>query len=290
MRTPSASSARPSRSATSRLVSRSSNKRRTRSRSSSALRSSSRLAWPRTISLRSALSPPDQLASPADTIFWVSASSSARLASSAFSTSVLRLGERPAADAGIEEVRGLGQRRDRQAERQRNDAVLDLPVLGDQHHQGALGLQPHELDMLEPDVALDRQHDAGRMGEAGQEAARLRVEHVLDRLTGGRDLALDGTAARSCSAEVADLHQRVDEEAQAELGRQPAGRGVRRIDQPELLQVLHDVADRGRRQRHGEQPGEVARAHRLAGRQVAVDDLAENLARALVERDEARLA
>ena len=46
-------------------VSRSSNSSRTRSRSSSALRSSSRWAWPRTISWRSSLSPPDQLASPA---------------------------------------------------------------------------------------------------------------------------------------------------------------------------------------------------------------------------------
>ena len=34
------------------------------------------------------------------------------------------------------------------------DAVLDLPVLGDQHHQRALGLEPHELDVLEPRVRL----------------------------------------------------------------------------------------------------------------------------------------
>jgi len=38
-------------------------------------------------------------------------------------------------------------------------------------------------------------------------------------------------------AEVADLHQRVDEEAQAELGRQSPGRRVRRINKAELLQV-----------------------------------------------------
>ena len=50
--------------------------------------------------------------------------------------------------------------------------------------------------------------------------------------------------------DVADLHQGVDEEAQAELGRQPAGRSMRRIDQPKLLEVRHHVADRGRRERH----------------------------------------
>src|ERR1700730_16216092 len=76
-RTPSASSARPNRSTRPRLVSRSSNKERTRSRSARALRSSSRLAWPRTISLRSALSPPDQLASPASTRRGLSAPDSA---------------------------------------------------------------------------------------------------------------------------------------------------------------------------------------------------------------------
>ena len=96
-------------------------------------------------------------------------------------------------------------------------------------------------------------------------------------------------AWRSLFGEVADLHQRIDEEAQAELGRQPAGRGMRRIDQAELLEVRHHVADRGGRQRHREDARQIARADRLAGRQVALDDLAENLARALVERRQAHL-
>src|SRR5712691_5655688 len=89
IRMPSACSALPSRSMTSRLVSRSSNSSRTRSRSANALRSSSKLAWPRTISLRSSLSPPDQLARPAATIFCVSWSSSALPASSPRSSSAL---------------------------------------------------------------------------------------------------------------------------------------------------------------------------------------------------------
>ncbi len=74
-----------------------------------------------------------------------------------------------------------------------------------------------------------------------------------------------------------------------ELGRQPSGRGVWRIDQAELLQVRHHVAHRGGRQRRGDQPRQVARAERLAGRQVAFDDLPKDFARALVELRQADL-
>ena len=168
------------------------------------------------------------------------------------------------------------------------DAVLDLPVLGDQHHQRALRLEPHEFDVLEPGVGLHRQHHAGGAGQSGQHAGGI-VEHRVHRFrgAGGGDLRLDRLAV--VLGEIADLHQRVDEEAQAPLGRQPARRGVRRIDEPGMLQVRHDVAHRGRRQRHRDDAGEIARADRLAGRQIALDDLAEDLARALVELREAGL-
>ena len=42
---------------------------------------------------------------------------------------------------------------------------------------------------------------------------------------GAGHLRLDRAAV--CLGEVADLHQRIDEEAQAQFGRQPPGRGVR---------------------------------------------------------------
>jgi hypothetical protein len=64
---------------------------------------------------------------------------------------------------------------------------------------------------------------------------------------------------------------------------------VRRIDQPELLEIGHHVAHRGRRQRGRDQARDVARADRLAGCQIAFDDLTEDLARALVELGEAHL-
>ena len=82
----------------------------------------------------------------------------------------------------------------------------------------------------------------------------------------GLDLRLDLPAL--VGRQVADLEERVDEEAEAEFGRQPPGRGVRRVDQAELLEVGHDVADRGRRQRHRQDAADVARADRLAGLEV----------------------
>src|SRR3954465_5062334 len=89
--------------------------------------------------------------------------------------------------------------------------------------------------------------------------------------------------------EVTDLHQGIDEEAQPQFGRQPSSRCVRRPNEPELLEVRHYVAHRGRRQRYRQDAREVARADRLAGRQIALDDRTENLARALIERREAHL-
>src|SRR3954467_14197749 len=61
---------------------------------------------------------------------------------------------------------------------------------------------------------------------------------------------------------------------------------MRRVDQAELLEVRHHVADRGRRQRHRDQSRNVARADGLAGRKITLDDLTKNIARALIELGE----
>ena len=177
----------------------------------------------------------------------------------------------------------------RQSGRQRQDAVLDLPILGNQHDQRALRLEPHELDVLEPRVRLHRQHHAGRARQSRQHARGF-GQHGVDRLggAGGGDLRLDRLAV--VLGHVTDLHQCIDEEAQAAFGRQAAGRGVRRIDEAELFEVRHHVAHRGRRQRHRDDAREIARADRLAGRKVALDDLAENFARALIELREPGLS
>ena len=83
--------------------------------------------------------------------------------------------------------------------------------------------------------------------------------------------------------EVADFQQAVDEQAQPGIGRQAAGRGVRGVEQAEVLQVGHDVADGGGRQGLGELAGQRPRAHRLAGLDIALDDVPQHLARALVQ-------
>ena len=67
------------------------------------------------------------------------------------------------------------------------------------------------------------------------------------------------------------LEQRVDEEAIALVGGHAARGGVRRADEPELLEVGHDVADGGRRQRQAGLARQRARADRLAVADVAAD-------------------
>ena len=104
----------------------------------------------------------------------------------------------------------------------RQHAVLDLAILADQHDQRALRLQPHELDMLEPRVGLGGQHHRRRRG-SGRTAASGFAKRRLDRLRAadGGELALDRLPLGL--GEVADLHQGVDEEAQA-AARSAAGR------------------------------------------------------------------
>ena len=96
-------------------------------------------------------------------------------------------------------------------------------------------------------------------------------------LGGGAHLAVDPRAL--LAPEVAELQQRVDEEPQAQLGRQTSGARVRRVDQPELLEILHHIADRGGRQRDRQHAREMPGADGFAGRQIRFDDAAEDFAR-----------
>src|SRR5271168_2634897 len=64
----------------------------------------------------------------------------------------LDLVEGVAADARIEEIRGFGQRRGRQADRDIEYAVFDLAVLADEDAERAFRLEPDEFDVLEPRV------------------------------------------------------------------------------------------------------------------------------------------
>jgi hypothetical protein len=166
------------------------------------------------------------------------------------------------------------------AERHVDQAVLDMTRLRHGHDQRPAGPEIDELDVLQRLLGLGRHHQAGAARQAGQQRGRL-----LQRLG---DAAADGGAAHLDAlalllGEVADLEQAVDEEFQPGIGRQAAGRGMRRVEQAEILQVGHDVADGGGRQRLGELAGERPRTDRLAGLDIAFDDVAQDLAGTLIQ-------
>src|SRR5262249_26774279 len=56
------------------------------------------------------------------------------------------------AHPGVDEIGGFHERRDRQADWNVENPVLALPVLADQDHDGALGLEPYEFDVLQPRI------------------------------------------------------------------------------------------------------------------------------------------
>ena len=157
-----------------------------RSRSPAAVTSSRRLARPRTISVSGRPSRrPAQLARPASTSFagqLVELGAERRLAPLELGA---RLGERAAAEVRVEVVRRLDQRRRRRAGIEVDEPVLDRAVLADQHDQRPGRLEADELDVLEADVGLAGEHDAGAARQAGERLARL-GEDALDGAAGLR--------------------------------------------------------------------------------------------------------
>jgi hypothetical protein len=63
---------------------------------------------------------------------------------------------------------------------------------------------------------------------------------------------------------------------------------MRRLDQAEPFKIGHHIANGRRRQRRRQKARNIARADRLSGRQIGVDNLPENLARALIELGQAK--
>ena len=212
--------------------------------------------------------------SPASMTFCVSSSSSASAVASCFSMCALASVNGEAADVRIEIVGGLGQRWTAAARpaasMMRFSTLLSSPTRTTSALPGSSGTNSMCFRRAH---LLVGEHHAGAVRQAGDHLAGLAAAPA--RSTSARLIAQ--SAPRSGGAprgEVADLEQAVDEQAQADLGRQAPGRCVRGKDQAEMLQVRHDVADRGRRQRHRQQARQIARADRLAGREVGLDDRA----------------
>ncbi|MCY1303284.1 hypothetical protein D9M70_529820 [compost metagenome] len=84
--------------------------------------------------------------------------------------------------------------------------------------------------------------------------------------------------------EIADLHEGIDEEAQPRLGGQTASADMRRVDETEIFEIAHHIANGSGRERHRQEPRQIARAERLAARQIGFHDATENFARALIQR------
>ena len=183
----------------------------------------------------------------------------------------------------LRKLLGLDKRRSGHARRRCDHAVLDRAVLGDQDRQRTGRLETHEFDMLEPRVGLVRQHDARAASQFGQQAGRL-GERAFEPASLRRRPHLVIDTRPLLAAQIPELEQRVDEQPQALLGRQTPGAGVWSIDEPELLEVLHHVANRGRRQRHRQHARQVPGADRFAGGEIRVDDVAEDLTRTGVQR------
>ena len=233
---------------TSVLVSRSANRVRMRSRSSEARRSPSRLACPRTMSWS-----PIPGAGPRDEAGFDQASGDIVQLLAGVAPRRLdfrrHLGEGAAANAGAEKIAGLDEGRSRHAGRSRDHAILDRAVLGDQDRQRPAGFQAHELDMLQPRVDLAGQHHAGAAGQFREQARRL-GERAFEPASLRRRPHLAVDARPLLAPEIAEFEQRVDEQSQALLRRQAPGAGVRGVDEPELFEILHHIANRRRRKRN----------------------------------------
>ena len=183
-----------------------------------------------------------------------------------------RLGEGSPREAGVQIVRRLGQSRGSQPAGNRDHAVFHQAA--GEHHDGERlpGLQAHELHMAHRRFALGRKHQTGRAGQAGEHFRRL-AKHFVERAAVADALAFDALAL--VGGEVAHLEQAVDEQPQPEVGRQPARRRVRRIEQAEVLKVRHDVAHRRRRQVHRQQLRQRARPHGVSVFEETLDDFAK---------------
>ena len=140
--------------------------------------------------------------------------------------------EAEAADAGVEVVAGLDQARRGQARRQGDDPVLHVLVLADQHHQRLAGLQLHELDVLELAHLLVGQHDAGAcdrpeiISPASVSTCSKRFSRLMPICA---SMARRSSSVRSPTSSRPSTNRR-----RPDLRRQAAGRGVRRIDEAQV--------------------------------------------------------
>ena len=119
--------------------------------------------------------------------------------------------ERATRQAGVEIIARLLERGRRQARGRVDDPVLDMAIRVDQHDQGPAWAERDEFDVADRAVGLRRQHEAGRLRQAGQHGTGL-GQRILQ------------AAARGCQrrrnrlalilGEFTEVQQAVDEQTE----------------------------------------------------------------------------
>ncbi len=150
----------------------------------------------------------------------------------------------------------------------------------DQDDQRPARAERDEFDVADRALGLRCEDQAGALRQAGEHGAGL-GQRVLQAAARGTERGGDRLAL--VLGQFAEVQQAVDEQAQALIGGQAAGGGMRREQQAGIRQVRHDIADGGRRQADRQPARQGAAADRLASFHVLLDHFAQNGSRAGIE-------
>ncbi len=135
--------------------------------------------------------------------------------------------------------------------------------------------------MLREGEVMERRHEdePDLVGEPREEPGAH--VHDLVELAGSGDLLVD--RATLVLGQPAGLHQVIDVEAVAAVGRDAPGRGVRLMEVAEVLEIRHHVPEGRGRELEGARLRERTGTDRLAARDVDPDDLVEDVPETQVE-------
>ena len=139
----------------------------------------------------------------------------------------LGLCQGPSAQPSIEKVGGFLERGRRYSCSAPHQPIFHLTVLKDHDRQGLVGGQRHELHMFDPRVP-DGRRPRGPAPPARPERIALASLSASSKERPWADSRASIVLA-IVLADITDLQQPVDEEAQARMRRQPPGADMRRV-------------------------------------------------------------
>ena len=154
-----------------------------------------------------------------------------------------------------------------------DDALLDPTRVDDEHDHEVTRAQGHELDVPHGRAGERRVLHHGHLPREAREQAHGAVDDVVE-VDGPFEKLAD--RAFLTLAERFDGTEPVDEHAIAGVGGNPAGRGVRRVDESLLLEQGHVVAHGGGAHPEVVTFDEGLAAHGLGGVDVVLDDRAQH--------------